>query len=439
MVCIRIAFALALLFAATGLSAQKMLSTYAGDGNAGLFNGDVSVARFDNPFGMVMDSLNNMWIADADNNVVRKIDAAGNVTTVAGTGVAGFRDGPVDSAQFRGLVGLCLGDNGDIYVSDFLNHRIRKISNGMVTTVAGTGVAGYNEGADTIAQFNYPRAIVRNSAGELFVADSWNHRIRKIATDGTVSTYAGGGTSIGVQSPGDHVDGADTSARFWTPSGLAIDDSDNLYVADPFNHRIRKIDTGRMVTTIAGSGPIGSGQGGFADGDTSTARLNTPTEVHWVWNTLLIADTYNNRVRELKNDTVVTLAGNSSAGFSDGTGPFALMNWPRGIATNGTLYDIYFVDHNNHAIRRIQHSPSPFREKEIFLYIEAWPNPTAGQLNISNDESTTVTLSLYNSNGKMIRQIRVRPGSNAVEFNELPAGSYFLKTTGFEHKFVINR
>ncbi len=135
-----------------------------------------------------------------------------------------------------------------MYVSDFINQRIRKISNDMeVTTIAGSGQAGYLEGPADEAKFNYPRGICLDDTGNIYIGDSWNHRIRKISTDGIVSTWAGGGTTIGVQSVGDYVDASDTAARFYTPCEVSIDQFNNIFVADAYNHRIRKIDPTRMV------------------------------------------------------------------------------------------------------------------------------------------------------------------------------------------------
>jgi sugar lactone lactonase YvrE len=235
--------------------AQNMVSTYAGTNTAAFTNGDTASARFKTPFGICMDKSGNLYLADAGNNCIRKISATGTVTTLAGTGLAGYVDGPALSAQFNSPTGVCVDDSFNVYVADFQNQRIRKISfTGSVTTIAGSGTAGYLDGAPLTSQFNYPRGICRNKKGELFVGDSWNHRIRKIASNGTVSTYAGGGSTIGVSSIGSLVDAKDTAARFYTPCGLAIDRTGIIFVADAYNHRIRKIDTLKQVTTIAGSG-----------------------------------------------------------------------------------------------------------------------------------------------------------------------------------------
>jgi NHL repeat len=346
---------------------QNCVTTYAGNGLPNLINGDLHIAQFNSPTGICRDRLGNIFIADGANQVIRKIDASGNVSTYAGTGIMGFRDGPSDSAQFNSPFDLCADESGNIYVSDFENQRIRKIDRtGYVTTVAGTGTIGYVDGSCSSAQFNYPRGIVWVHTGCLYIADSWNHRIRKInLATSTVSTFAGGGSAAGVGSTGAWIDGADTSARFFTPCGLGVDDKNNIYVADAYNHRIRKIDSSGVVTTIAGNGASGSAAGGYVDGAMGVATFNTPTEICWTARRgLLIGDTYNNCVRLVDSTgTVSTLAGNGLAGYQDTcVSNLTKFNHPRGIVSCSSDDSILIIDGANHAIR--------------LLYKEAMPTST---------------------------------------------------------------
>ena len=223
--------------------AQNYVSTYAGDGTNGYADGDTSTCKFKGPFGMCIDNSGNLYIADNSNHRIRKISTDGTVATLAGTGVAGYLDGPGSTAKFNAPSDLCADADGNIYVSDFQNQYIRKITpDGTVSTIAGSGVAGFLDGTSSVAEFNYPRGICIDAQGNLFIGDSWNHRIRKIDVNGNVTTLAGGGDTIGVQSQGNYKDGSDTLARFNVPCGMSIDGDGNLYVADNKNHRVQKFN-----------------------------------------------------------------------------------------------------------------------------------------------------------------------------------------------------
>lgn len=343
---------------------QNCVTTYSGNGLPNLTNGDIHLAQFNNPSGICRDRFGNIFIADGANHVIRKIDGAGNVSTYAGTGIMGFRDGSSATAQFNSPFDICADDSGNIYVTDFENQRIRKIDRmGDVSTIAGNGTVGYVDGSSSSAQFNYPRGIVWTKTGYLYIADSWNHRIRKInLATSTVSTFAGGGSAGGVGSTGAWIDGTDTSARFFTPCGLGIDHKNNIYVADAYNHRIRKIDSLGVVTTIAGNGSSGSGAGGYVDGAMAMAALNTPTEICWTPNKgLLIGDTYNNCVRLIDSTgTVSTLAGNGLVGYKDTcVSNLTQFNHPRGIIANAAEDSIFIIDGANHRIRLFYNQEIP--------------------------------------------------------------------------------
>ncbi|MBI1938687.1 MAG: hypothetical protein HYS25_11265 [Ignavibacteriales bacterium] len=340
----------------SSLYAQHTVSSFAGT-DSGYVNGKLSEAKFNTAFGICIDKEGNIYAADSGNNCIRKIDADGIVSTFAGTGQTGNDDGTANAATFNSPTGICSDDMGNFYVADFMNHTIRKIDNeGNVTTLAGSaGNPGFADGYANQAQFNYPRGIAVDNEGNLFVGDSWNHRIRKITPDGNVTTYAGGGNQIGVDSKGSWVDGPDTTARFFTPCGAAVDNFGNVYVADALNHRIRKIDTFGNVTTIAGNGNSGWNNGSFADGANSSAILNTPTELFVTPDQeIIFSDTFGNRVRIINIDgTVSTIAGNGTAGFHDGESSNAMFNYPRGIAMDAAEDKIFVIDSKNFRIRLI--------------------------------------------------------------------------------------
>ncbi|HZV13564.1 MAG TPA: hypothetical protein VFA55_10145 [Candidatus Kapabacteria bacterium] len=353
--------------------AQVIVSTYAGNGNAGSVNGNVDSATFNQPFGMCRDTAGNLYIIESGNNDIRKITPDGVVSTLAG--------------NFSSPSDACVDDSGNVYLSDFAEQFIKKITpQGVMSFIAGSGYVGYTDTTGFFAQFDYPRGIVRDKNGNLYVADSWNHRIRKITPAGKVTTFAGGGSSMGVQSVGDFKDGQDTSARFYTPSGLAIDDSGNIYVADAYNHRIRKITPGGYVSTIGGNGATGPGNGGFADGSKDSARFNTPTELCVdAQGNVYVSDTFGERIRKIAPDgTVSTIAGNGSAGFMDSTGFYAEFNYPRGIVFDGKN-TFYVNDYNNNSIRKIvTGGSSAVREPmAVSPAINIYPDPGNGDYSFS--------------------------------------------------------
>jgi len=210
---------------------------FAGNGMPGTKNGVGTAAQFNHPTGVALDKFGNLYVADEYNSVIRKIDPNGVVSVVAGdiTQLAGFKDGPAASAKFFYPSSVAVDDNINIYVTDTDNHRIRKINAaGIVSTLAGTGAEGFADGPGNMAKFDFPRQLTVDKTGNVFVADYSNNRIRKITPDGVVSTIAG------ISTPG-FVDGAGGVARFNYPSGITVDADGAIYVADFLNNAIRKI------------------------------------------------------------------------------------------------------------------------------------------------------------------------------------------------------
>jgi sugar lactone lactonase YvrE len=228
------------------------VSTLAGT-TAGYTDGDISIAEFNYPYGVTVDIWSNVYVADAGNNCIRKISPNGTVTTLAGSPNNGYTDGDGVNAQFSNPYSVATDALGNVYVADRDNHKIRKITpNGVVTTLAG-GEAGYADGAGDAAQFNYPFGLCVDINNNVFVADQMNNKIRKITPDGVVTTLAGGEAG--------YADGIGSNAQFGQATGIAVTADGNLYVADVGNNRIRKIDSNGMVTTIAGNASIGYANG----------------------------------------------------------------------------------------------------------------------------------------------------------------------------------
>jgi len=334
------------------------ISTYAGTGTAG-YTGDLgaaTAARIAHPEGITVAANGDVYYADPDNNVIRKITAAtGIITTVAGTGGNGSSGdgGLAILARFKNPEGVFVAANGDFYIADTGNHSIRKVTalTGIITLVAG-GLPGYtgDGGAATAARLRNPAAIVVAANGDMYIADTANDVIRKVtAATGIITTYAGTGTA-GYTGDG----AAATSARLSGPQGLTLAANGDLYIADTVNNVIRKVTAGTgIITTFAGTGTAGFlGDGGAA----TAARLNAPQGVAMsASGELYISDTANNRIRRVATGgTITTVAGTGTAGSAgDGGLPTAAqLNGPRGIAisSSGTYY---ISDYANNKIRRV--------------------------------------------------------------------------------------
>lgn len=413
------------------IEAQYVVSTFSGTGVPGLFNGGASSSQYKEPWGMCLDSNGVIYLADKENNCIRKIEADGSSSIYAGTAVAGYADGPMLNAQFNNPINVCFDNQGGLLVADFLNQRIRRIFNGTVSTIAGSGIDGYLDGPAGTARFNYPRGIDVDANGNIYVADSWNHRIRKI--DGMtyeVSTYAGGGTIIGVQSVGAYVDASDTSARFYVPCGLTVDANGDILICDTGNHRIRKIDAGQNVTTIAGSGPSLPDPGTMMDGSASTARLAQPTDLHLLSSgELLISDTYNNAIRMLdsQND-IVTLAGNGNPGFVNGQGDIAEFNSPRGVVAKANGDSIFVAERFNHRLRLIKASQLSITGEDQ-VTISVYPNPCSDKLWIAG-VSNEVEVQLVDTRGlTLLKKLYKAQKEVYINTEKLNSGFYYLTIT----------
>lgn len=312
-------FPIALLLFAANARAQY-INTVAGTGAAGYFGdgGPATSATLDNPVDVVLGKNKSYFISLDNTSVIRKVDSFGVITTVAGTGVLGFGGdgGPATLARLYNPTGLAMDTAGNLFIADPNNHVVRKVSTaGIITTFAGIGGAlGHtgDGGPATAARMYTPIDITFDKYGNLFIAEADNHIIRKVSTSGIISTIAG--TSAGFSGDG----GPATAAQFNYPTGLVFDTTGNLFVADQRNHRIRKINTSGTISTYAGIGTAGfSGDGGPA----VSAQLDHPTGVEMHPNgNLLIAET--NHVRMINTTGIITtIAGNGSSTFSGDGGP----------------------------------------------------------------------------------------------------------------------
>jgi len=346
-------------FTGLALAQPGTITTAVGTGTAG-YSGDggpATAARINSPRDVFMDGAGNLYIADYFNHRVRKVDASGIITTVAGTGVAGFsgNGGPATAARLNSPATMAVDAAGNLYIADQFNHRIRKVdAGGIITTFAGTGVAGFlgDGGPATSARLNFPNQIEFDGAGNVYISDQVNDRIRKVDAGGIITTFAGTGVA-GFSGDG----GPATSARLNEPSDVLRDGAGNFYINDRLNRRIRKIDTGGIITTIAGTGVAGSaGDGGPA----TLAQLNEPVRValDGVGN-LYIGDRAANRIRMINSSGIITtVAGTGVAGYSGDGGPATLaqFNGSGGVAFDGSN-NYYIVDQNNDCIRKVLADP----------------------------------------------------------------------------------
>jgi uncharacterized protein (TIGR03437 family) len=308
-------------------------------------NGPATSAQIAVPTGVTVDAGGNLYVTGSTNRVWKVSN--GVLTTIAGNGTTGGSgdNGPAILAQLQYPNGSAIDLAGNVYVADALNNSIRKISNGTITTIAGNRTAGFSgdNGPATGAQLWNPTGVAVGTAGDLYIADAANGRIRKVS-NGVISTVAGNG---GRGFSGDN--GPATRAELLNPQGIALDTAGNLYIVDMQEHRIRKVSNG-VITTIAGNGTAGSSGD---NGPAILAQLHYPYGIAVdLAGNVYIADTENYSIRKISNGTITTIAGNGTAGFSGDNGPAirAQLNLPFGVAVDAGG-NVYVADGVNNRIR----------------------------------------------------------------------------------------
>ncbi len=358
-------------------------------GVPGTTNATGGDARFNSPSAIALDSAGVRYIADTANHTIRRIVANGGVNTMAGgAGVSGSTDATGTAARFNSPAGIAVDAAKNVYVSDTGNHTIRKITSaGVVTTLAGSpGLTGSTDASGVNARFNFPAGLAVDASGNVFVCDSGNHTLRKITSAGVVTTVAGlAGTSGTTNANG-------TAARFNSPTGITLDSSGNLYVADSGNHAIRKITTAGEVTTFAGL----AGTSGSTDASTTSARFNTPKAITIdATGTFHVADSGNQTIRKITSAGVVTTAAGlaGTAGSTTGNGGTARFSNPTGIASTPDGYNLYVADTANHNIRRGYHGNTltPLADRVDPLRFYLWDG-TAKRMLTSTDGGVGFTV-----------------------------------------------
>lgn len=320
--------------------ATGIITTIAGTGTSG-FSGDggpATAARLRAPRTTAADGAGNVYVIDTDNHRARRIDTSGRITTIAGTGTAGFSGdgGPATSARLNTPHGIAVDAAGNVYIADPPNQRIRKVdTTGRITTVAGNGNRGYNgDGIPaTSARLNYPKGVEIGPDGLLYIADNNNHRVRKVDAAGIIRTVAGTGTA-GLSGDG----GPATAARLYEPRNVVFGPDGSLYIVDQVNDRIRRVDTAGTITTLASGFGLARDVAADAAGN------------------VYVADESHKKIYRIDTARrIYTFAGTGASGFSGDGGPAnkAMLNGPRGVAWDPATGDILIADTMNHRIRRV--------------------------------------------------------------------------------------
>ncbi len=340
------------------VSPNGIIRTVAGNGTSGASGdgGPAIAAQLSSRAGVAVDASGNLFIADTQNNRVRKVAADGTITTVAGGGAGGASgdNGPAVGAQLSGPNAVAVDASGNLFIADELDNSIRRVTaNGIITTVAGRfgccGSAG-DGGPATAASLVLPTGVALDGSGNFFIADSQNGIVRKVSTDGIIGTVAG----ISTSAPSGGDDGPALNARLSAPNAVAVDCDGNVFVADYKNNRVRKISTGGVISTVAGNGTAQSfsGDGGPA---TSAAIWGPAAVAVDGSGNLFISDSVNQRIRKVSTSgTITTVAGNGNSGFSGDGGPAtkAALENPDGLAVDSSG-DLYIADTFNGRVRKV--------------------------------------------------------------------------------------
>lgn len=406
------------------------IKTVAGDSVQG-FSGDNSQATSAElfwPSGLILDGAGNMYIADQRNNRIRKISAGGVITTIAGTSTAGYTGDNI-AATTAGLywpLSVDVDAIGNIYIADQVDIRIRKVSaSGLITTIAGNGTSGFSgdNGPATSAEIDAPSCIVLDGVGNIYFADDGNQRIRKITTTGIITTIAGNGTAGFA---GDS--GAATAAELHNPYGVAVDGTGNVYIADYNNDRVRKVNTLGIISTIAGNGTVGF------TGDNGAA---TDAELHWPIGVAVdgsgnvyIADQSNNRIRKINTGGIITtIAGNGTLGFTGDSGiaTSAELDNPSDIVIDGAG-NIYIADEYNNRIRELNLVTGINEISNNDGDIKVSHNPSNGIFNITLQNPTRkYNVIVYNMLGQEVYTAPLNLTTSQIDLSNNPTGLYLYR------------
>lgn len=423
-------------FFSISITFSQTVSTFAGYPSAtgvfcGTTDGTGTASRFCVPNGIAIDASGNIFIADTNNHTIRKITPAGVVSTFAGeAGVIGNINTTniLFPAQFYNPNGVAVDNSGNVFVADTNNNKIRKITPaGWVSTFAGSGTAGSTDGVGTTAKFNSPTDIAVDASGNVYVADKNNHTIRKITPSSVVTTLAGTPGIFGS------ADGLGSNAGFYFPSGIAVDSNGNIYVADTSNSTIRKITSSGLVSTIAGS----AGLQGSTNGLGSLARFRLPTGLTVdASGDIFVTDTFNHTIRKITLSGIVsTLIGSTgTSGSTDGNSTLARFFAPQGIVIDN-FGNMFIADTNNSRIRKITGIPLGNTNFEFQFNIKLYPNPATSLLYIQSlNNSILDKVCIFDLTGKKI--LEQTKNTNQIDVSNFIKGMYLIEIFSGEDKIV---
>jgi trimeric autotransporter adhesin len=412
----------------------QIITSICGDSTAG-YNGDniaADTAQLHFPQSIVVDASGNVFIGDIGNNRIHKI-SNGIITTYAGTGSPGYSgdDGPATAANVDAAYMAVDGD-GNLYVSDPLYNRVRKINTaGKITSIAGTSTAGFSGdgGAATAAALNQPAGIAADNAGNIYIADNGNGRIRKINGAGTISTIGGGGSAASSGIPA-------TDAVIFQPDNITADGAGNIYFTT--GNQVRKIDGAGIITTIAGSTTTGT----YGDNAPATnALLNQPEGLATdASGNLYVSDAFNNRIRKINSSGIITtVAGTRNAAFGGDGGPAtaALLSAPVGIAID-KAGSLYIADYGNNRIRYVRSTTAVTKVNTVDDHFTIYPNPSSGTFTayLPAALKQAARITVMNMAGTKVKELIVPGNIPAQRFTimlDAPPGVYLLVlTTGSE-------
>jgi trimeric autotransporter adhesin len=415
---------------------------FSGDGGQATSN----YCELNTPEGVYVDRAGNLYIGDELNDVVRIVNTNGIINVFAGNHTLGEGysgdNAPATAAQLNNPVGVCGDNTGNIYIADYGNNVIRMVNtSGIISTIAGTGIRGFSgdSGQATAAQLYWPVFIHIDIHGNLFIADYGNYRIRKVNTLGIIFTVAGNGkhgyTGDGGLADTTELDGA---------SGACADSAGNIYIADANNERIRMVNTSGIISTIAGNG-YNAGYGGYSgDGGPATdAELGQPTDLYLdASGNIFVTNGSNCRIRQVDTSGIIsTMAGNGKEGYSGNGGPAtnAELNVPTGIC--GDSYgNIYFTDQTNEVVRAITYGPLVINNIENNTSLTIYPNPANKFLYINTKrlQSGLATLSIMDITGREMLncQLPIRNGLFSVDISSLTTGMYFIRVNTNESQLT---
>ena len=426
-----LAFALT-LFAPRAFS-QYIVTTVAGGGTGAIADGIPATAvDLGTPGAIVTDSAGNLYLTEFVDQKVLKIDSLGIIHTVAGNGSIGYsgNNGPATAASLNYPYGLAFDGSGNLYISDNLNYVIRKLApDGIITTIAGNASAGYagDNGPATDAKLNEPFGLTFDNAGNLYVADFGNNTVRKITPSGIISTVAGNIASFGYSGNG----GPATDASLFNPIDVAVDAHNNLLIADDDNSTVRIVSlTTGIIQAFAGRDTLAFGGDG---GPATAAWLSYPTGVCVdTSGNVLIADAGNNRIRGVSALGIInTVAGNGSAVYPGDNSPAtaAGFNLPNDVTTD-RKGNIYVADSHNRSVRKLSlmNAESVTDVVGNNIEIQVFPNPAADYVNIRGGrQDQTSTADILDMNGRTIASFSFTGTHATLNFQTLAKGNYSLR------------